>query len=601
QVNIDQTGSITLSNFGFAGPSVFNQWTYSYKDVATKIIRTHAIRFGGELTRLYYLNEQTYAARPNYNFYNLWAFLNDAPHSEGGQFNPLTGTPTANRQDNRQNIWGFFVQDDWKVRPDLTLNIGLRYSYFGPLSAKQNNLNIVRFGAGAAQFTDLRIQRGGSFWNAQRWNFGPQFGFAWSPAPFKNRVVVRGGYGLNYNQAEIAITSNVYSNPGAAISPFYSSGSPADINPNIVYQVPTDVHTLFGFPPNPNTISPFNSNNLPTTAGAIRVFSFPQNMPTAYVHHYSLDTQVDMGYHFVGTIGYQGSSAHHLLGQENLYVPGLFQGLAFNPLISYVNHYSNISASNYNAMLISVRRSWANNLSVNADFTWSKSMDDGSGPYEMDPYPWNPVLARGRSDFNFGKAFKLYGLWQPVFFHSNNWMEKVVGGWSLSGIWNVHGGFPWTPQFNSSDFYYSGSGYGTVRPAAYKGGAGRNTSNRAFQSAANSNFPLGGLAYFTPPPTGPGGDNSGIFPTPGIARNSFTGPGYRDLDASLAKAFGVPRLPVLGEHTNLEIRADFFNLFNQTNLMGGSSISNNIESSNIGVSSGALAARVINLQARFSF
>ena len=77
----------------------------------------HTIKFGGELTRLYYLNNPTYAARPNYNFYNIWDFLNDAPHYENGTFNPFTGTPSTNRQDEREDLWGFFVQDDWKVRP----------------------------------------------------------------------------------------------------------------------------------------------------------------------------------------------------------------------------------------------------------------------------------------------------------------------------------------------------------------------------------------------------------------------------------------------------------------------------------------------------
>ena len=80
-----------------------------YNDVLTKVLGRHSIKSGGELTRIYYLNNATYSARPSYTFHNLWDFANDAPYQESGQFNHSTGVPFANRQDNRLDIWGFFV------------------------------------------------------------------------------------------------------------------------------------------------------------------------------------------------------------------------------------------------------------------------------------------------------------------------------------------------------------------------------------------------------------------------------------------------------------------------------------------------------------
>ena len=85
-----------LQFFGAPGATVFNQWTYGYQDVATKSASRH-VKFGGRVTRLYYLNEAPYNSRPTYTFYNVWDFLNDAPEAETGVFNPLTGTPTIHR------------------------------------------------------------------------------------------------------------------------------------------------------------------------------------------------------------------------------------------------------------------------------------------------------------------------------------------------------------------------------------------------------------------------------------------------------------------------------------------------------------------------
>src|SRR6267142_6733747 len=109
--NIGTTGSTNINSFGPNVGSILNQWTYTFKDVATKIYGRHTIKFGGEVTRLFYLQNCAGCGVPIYNFFNVWDFLNDAPQSEGGGFNPTTGFPTTLRQDDRENIWGLFVQD----------------------------------------------------------------------------------------------------------------------------------------------------------------------------------------------------------------------------------------------------------------------------------------------------------------------------------------------------------------------------------------------------------------------------------------------------------------------------------------------------------
>ena len=617
--SIGAIGSIattSIGSFGAPGPGDYNQWTYSYRDIATKIIGNHTVKFGGELTRLYYLNNPTYSARPSYVFYNYWDFLNDAPSSESGSFNPFTGTPATNRQDTREDLWGFFAQDDWKVLPNLTLNLGLRYSYFGPFGSKENNINAVILGSGASTFTGLSIRPSSTLYNSQKGNFGPQFGFNFSPPRFNGKFVVRGGYGLNYNQEEIAIAGNVASNPPTVVSPNFSSGSPANINPSILYGIASDPHSLFGYPPNPNTITTFNGANLPV-AGGVGLVSLPHNLPTIYTQHYSLDTQFQLPYQLVATLGYQGSTTRHVIINSNQYVTAVALGLPLNPLVNSLQLFGNNGASNNNAFLADLKHPMSHHVQLDAQFQWAKSMDDGSGPYYQDPYPYAPYFARGRSDYNVGKALKIFGLWQPVFFHgSHSWVEKVAGGWSVSGIFNIHTGFPWNPVFNTpGSIYYASSGYSQLRPASYLGGAGNSTSNDAFKSGPgvgggqNKNFPLAstatGTAYYVVPaapiPTGPGPLATAPLPQlPGVARNSLNGPGYKDVDGTITKAFGLPKMPVLGENAQFEIRADAFNLFNNLNFQT-SSISNVITSKNFGQAQAALGARTVNIQARFSF
>lgn len=619
QDKIAGIGSLGINDFnyfGAPGPSVFDQWTYSFRDIMTKVAGNHNLKFGGELTRLYYLSEAPYNARPIFTFFNIWDFLNDAPEAESGTFDPLTGTPTANREDQRENLWGFFIQDDWKARPTLTLNLGLRYSYFGPLSSKANNLSVTEFGAGANYFTDMRQRVGGNLYTSSKGDFGPQIGFAWNPAAFQSRFVLRGGFGLNFNQEEIAIAANGINNPPSVFNAgFSNSPGPTSIDPRIVYAVPSDVHTLFGFPPNSNAIVTFNSNNLPVTGG-VNVTGFPAHIPTYYIYHYSLDTQYDLGGNWVATLGYQGSLGRHIINQYQAYVPGSVYGIPFNPLVNNVDFYGNGGKSAYNAMLATLKHAFAHGFTLDAQYTWTKSMDTGSQPYYEDPYPYVPQLAWGRSDFNVQNAFKIFGLWQPIFFHgaNNNFMEKIVGGWSLSGILNLHTGFPWTPVYNNitgGSLYYAGSNYGSLRPAAYLGGAKHDTSNKALEAGnANTNYPAGSLSYFTVPSYTP---VTAAFPAtfaapqlPGVARNSQNGPNYRDVDATLAKDFGLPNMPVLGENAKIGIRVDAFNLFNNVNLnvqKVQNSISNDGVTSNpeFGQFTAALGSRTLDLQARFSF
>src|SRR6185437_6280175 len=270
-------------------------------------------------TRLYYLNNPVYAARPTFNFHNLWDFANDAPFFEKGQFDHSTGVPFANRQDDRITMWGFFVQDDYKVRPNLTVNLGLRWSYFGAMYSKENNLDVLQFGSGANVLSNLNVRVGGNLYTPQKYNFGPQIGFAWQPKASNGKAVLRGGFGINYNQNEIAILANGNGNPPNAVQANFTC-------------------------PYPHTDNP------PLTAQPIAVTGFQANPKTIVNYHYSLQAEYQFPFETVATIGYLGSQSRHLLTQSNFNVIASAHGIALNPKANVVDYYSNTANGNYNGM-----------------------------------------------------------------------------------------------------------------------------------------------------------------------------------------------------------------------------------------------------------
>jgi hypothetical protein len=167
---------------------------------------------------------------------------------------------------------------------------------------------------------------------------------------------------------------------------------------------------------------------------------------------------------------------------------------------------------------------------------------------------------------------------------------KVLGGWELSGIRTFHTGFPWTPVIGQC-VSTLGPSQCPTRPAAYSGGAGTSSSNDAF--ITGSNFPGGGAAFFdTSAPNGR---------LPGIGRNSFRGPKYRSIDVTIAKRFGLPN--AFGEAANLEVKANFFNIFNILNLQPFScnTDSTNVQNPSFGRALAGLSGRVVEIQGRITF
>ena len=282
-------------------------------------------------------------------------------------------------------------------------------------------------------FTTLNVAAGHNLWESPKANLGPQIGFNWSPGSFNNKLVVRGGYGLNFNQDEIAITANLANNPPTQNFVNYSFSSPT--NPgtnggNIIYAVSSDIHSLNGFPPNPHAITSYTPNGLPTagSASVTIVGDGYGNLPTTYVQHFSLEGDYEFSKDIVASLGYQGSVSRHLINHMGPNAAAVVAGWTLNPLVPNGggDFWINEGMANNNAMLVEVKHPFVHHFSADVQFQWAKSMDtDGSGPYYEDPYyPQYSGYSYGPSDFNVGKQFKAFGLWQPVIFHGDSAMAR---------------------------------------------------------------------------------------------------------------------------------------------------------------------------------
>jgi Carboxypeptidase regulatory-like domain/TonB dependent receptor len=611
QENIDKIGTADPQFLGAPGPGVFYQTTYNFRDTASTVHGAHAIKFGADLYWEQDNDSQAGAGRPQFSFRNLWDFANDAPYQEVGNFDPKTGIPSAATKYIRSNIYAGFVQDDWKVKPNLTLNLGLRWEYFTPVHEKYGNISNVLLGPLPDPLLGVHMKVGGDLYNASKNNWGPQIGFAWTP-PNNDRFVVRGGFGIGYNRMEEAITLNGRSNPPLVTSLTLQGA-------DIVYSggIPSNVNQFSGWPSNPAAVQKFNSaTGLPANGAPIDLTGFPNNLATPMTYRYSLDTQYNVAGNWVAKLGYQGSLSRHYTYQNNLNL--LFFPL--NPAVRSLGFFFNDANASYNALLAEIEHRFSQSFQIDAQYRWSHTIDDGSHDYFIGQYPYGLQYLKGNADYDVRHNIKVYGIWTPHIFNGNGWKEKILGGWQISGILSWHTGFPWTPLYTNTgcNVVYFNSGYCNLRPAAYLGGAGTDYSNSTFMKP-NGNFPNGALAYFRVPTFTPATSTTygGIPPAPSVGRNVLWGPQYFSTDMTLQKSFGLPNTRILGEGARLEFRADFFNIFNKLNLSplsgSGSGAYGNAFPGNIistdgvtsnplfGEAQSALSGRVVNLQVRFSF
>ena len=582
-------------------PAVFAQNTFDFRDVVSLSLGNIAAKYGVEIRREQANSNLLGGARPLYSFQGLFNLANDAPIFESINADPNTGLPANAQRYFRFGDYSLFGQHDWKARPNLTLNLGLRWEYFMPLRDTRGQVSNLFLGPNLLIDSQLRVVD--QLHNPDRNNFGPRIGFAYSPKSL-DKLVWRGGFGIAYNRAPGAPFNNTRGNP-----PFFARhniccGTAGDpFNGGRILYVTGASDSIDSYPVNPRLALGIDPTTGGVRGGRVEVYATPQDARNAYVYTWSLEAQYEAPFEMTATLGYQASAGHKLIRivpYHQLFTPSAF----FSPVFVIQPDVN----SNFHAMNARLSKRFGKGFQFDANYRWSKSIDtlsfEGPGGVTNQTNPSDLGSERGPSDFDVTHYFTLASLWElPIFRGRKGAIGYFLGGWKLNGIVTRNTGFPWTPKLFENLRQPSGEFFGPIRPILYRGGALDNSSDEAFLRVGG-NFPGGGATFFN---TTVNRDSSGVatlaLNPPGIGRNSFRGPQHFRVDLSAHKEFSFPKLPGLGEGTKLELRANFFNAFNMLNLKAFDFFDSGVDvrSPNFGRAQNGLAGRVIEFQARFSF
>ena len=479
-----------------------------------------------------------------------------------------------------------YFQDDWKVRPYLTLNLGVRYELDKPLTDSQNRVNTFRAGQQSTVFPTA--PRGMVFpgdagitdstYHTDKNNFGPRVGFAWDV--LKNgRLSLRGGYGIYFDTVISETTLQFLTAPPFAIQPF-SDCTTID-NPFANALCTTPIPQPFPFTP----IQPGGTFDFTTVAPIGMTINEP-GFKTPYSHQYNLNAQWEFKKGYLLEVGYVGTTGVNLLTRReiNPAIPGpgsttgntnqrrIFnlnnpQNAAFGDAVfSNITNQETSANSNYNSLQITLSRRFSNGFYFQNAYTWGHCIDNSSGLRSNTR--WNdPGADRGNCDQDIRQRNVLSYIYELPFYKGQNGaLGKLLGGWQVNGVTALQNGTP----FNITEATdRSLSGAGSNRPDFTGTNVvfqdPRNTDlanggpNRGFNGTGGGTATAGTNPYFRRVGSAANfAAGAGRFGSMG--RNVFHGPGDIIFDVSLIKRTTV------GENKILEFRAEAFNVANHANF-----------------------------------
>jgi hypothetical protein len=499
---------------------------FQYGDTLFLSHGAHGLKFGVETQRIQFNQNTTSQVGGLLTFANLSSFLQGIPSqfdfAVPGGVDPVRGY--------RQTLLAAFAQDDVRLRPNLTLNLGLRYETVTVPSEVNGKISNLR------NVTDSALNVGGQWYaNPSLHNVAPRVGLAWDP--FGNgKTSVRAGFGMFYDE----ILPKYYFFSGSLNPPYTQRGSLTS-------------------PPFPNLLANFDPNHV-----AYQLQTTNYDLQSPYTLQFNLNVQRSLPGDWVVGAGYSGSRGNHLfrIANANLAPSIIVNGVKIyqpqlgriNPLYSSITQRVTDAQSFYNALQMSAQKQFSHGLRAQLSYTFSRSVDDASGinsqdytsgsPYGLDFY--DRKIDRGLSAYWARQV--LVGNWS----YELPWARSMKGagglllkGWQLNSIATLQTGHP----FEVRESFNRSGNLNTVNYSIHE---------RPDVKAGASNNPiLGGpdrywdINAFALQPVNTRGN---------LGRNTLIGPGIVNLDFSLSKT-----LP-LGESRRLEFRAEMFNTPNHPNF-----------------------------------
>jgi hypothetical protein len=463
-----------------------------------------------------------------FRFANLNGFLRNQPT----QFIGLTPEADLNRRW-RWTLYGVYVQDEFRIRPDFTINLGLRHEGASvPEEEGRRDISMPDLLAPAPTQGPLYENPGGTW--------SPRLGAVWNVAG-DDRTSVRAGYGLYYNANNHQNLIVTITNPPAT--------------PRLVIANPT-------FP-----VPPFERR----TGISVRPIQFDVALPR--VHTWNLNVQQTLWSSWVLTLGYAGSRGQHLWRNSDRNVPSpstLTDGTLFYPTgllrpnrsFSAIEVKSSDGDSWYRALIVELRRRWDRGLQLQSAYTWSRSEDttqnstffsDSTTATTSAMPEFIPEYNRGLSDFHAEHIWVTNFIWQlPRATAFTGAWDAVLNGWQISGIVRMRSGNPLTPflQSNRSRSQWApslGPGTGPDRPS-YAPGRG---PGNAVVGLPDRWLDPAAFVFAAAGTIGP------------VGRNELIGPDLKTMDLAFSRqwAWGA-----LGSHGRVEARVEIFNLLNRANF-----------------------------------